>query len=250
MSYQYLKSVPIVSRWKNEVNMRAKALQPLLSYLKASPPLGRVGRLPPERDLAAAIGVSRQALRRALRLLEEAGRIERRVGSGTFLVPNAADAESKATTNAAVDLDLGVPTNPVEVMEVRLMIEPHAAHAAALRGSKADFALMEQCLDKMRSAENWRTYDEWDGALHRAICAATRNRLLLMLFDGFNEARAQVTWGELRLRALKDGWIERYHDQHIEIVEAISQRAASSAAQKMRNHIETVRQDLFRGLDY
>lgn len=228
--------------------MRSKALEPLIAYLKASPP-DRSGRLPPERDLAAAIGVSRQALRRALGLLESEGRLERRVGAGTFYVGDAA-REGQAKAGAAdLALDLGVPTNPLEVMEVRMMIEPQCARWAALRASQADIAHMASCLAKMRASEDWRDYDAWDGALHRAICVATRNQLLLMLFDGFNEARRQLSWGELRLQALKGDWREKYHLQHDGIVDAIARRAAPLAEQRMREHLETIRQDLFAGMD-
>lgn len=228
--------------------MRSKALQPLIAYLKASPP-GRSGRLPPERDLAAAIGVSRQALRRALALLESEGRLERRVGAGTFYLGDAERPGDAKPGAADLAFDLGVPTNPLEVMEVRMMIEPQCARWAALRASQADIARMASCLAKMRDSEDWRDYDEWDGALHRAICVATRNQLLLMLFDGFNEARRQMSWGELRLQALKGDWREKYHLQHDGIVDAIARRAAPLAEQRMREHLETIRQDLFAGMD-
>lgn len=229
--------------------MRSKALQPLLAHLAASPP-DPTGRLPPERDLAAAIGVSRQALRRALAHLESEGKVVRRVGAGTFYLGGGEGARRDGSIpETDLPLDLGVRTNPVEVMEVRMLIEPQGARIAALRASQADIAYMGSCLARMRASEDWRDYDAWDGALHRAICAATRNELLLTLFDRFNEARGQLTWGELRLQALKGDWREKYHLQHDGIVEAISRRAAALAELRMREHLETIRQDLFAGMD-
>jgi DNA-binding FadR family transcriptional regulator len=229
------------------MTMRGKALQPLLDYLENAP-RQRGGRLPPERELATTIGVSRQALRRALDCLEKEGKLARQVGRGTFYLDPCDPARpvaASSTGSIGIDFDLGVPTNPVEVMEVRLVIEPQSARWAALRASQADLDFMNTCLNNMKEAIDWETYDSWDGALHRAICKATRNELLLMLFDRFNEARRQVSWGELRQQALKGDWKERYQEQHTILVATIASRNFVQAEIRMREHIETIRADLF-----
>src|SRR5215203_6694033 len=70
-------------------------------------------RLPPERVLAAEIGIGRRALRRALEVLEAEGRIWRHQGKGTFLGPRPA----RNPTNLE---ELSKRTHPLEVMDVRL----------------------------------------------------------------------------------------------------------------------------------
>jgi DNA-binding FadR family transcriptional regulator len=92
-------------------------------------------QLPAERDLAETIAVGRRAVRRALEVLEAEGRIWRRQGSGTFIGagPNLAAQGAPALAEAS---------NMLEVMEVRLRIEPALAQLAALRASPAEIAGM------------------------------------------------------------------------------------------------------------
>ena len=83
-------------------------------------------RVPPERSLAAQIGIGRRALRRALEVLEAEGRIWRHQGKGTFLGPRP--------TEPHINLEeLSKRTHPLEVMHARLEIEPSLARLAALR---------------------------------------------------------------------------------------------------------------------
>src|SRR3954447_17059046 len=83
----------------------------------------REPRLPPERVLAAQIGIGRRALRRALEVLEAEGRIWRHQGKGTFLGPRPPQIHTNLE-------ELSERTHPLEVMDVRLEIEPALARLA------------------------------------------------------------------------------------------------------------------------
>jgi DNA-binding FadR family transcriptional regulator len=74
-------------------------------------------RLPPERDLCAQFGVSRNTLRTALDLLEAQGKIWRRVGSGTY-AGNAPPMDLQGL------VAISETTSPIELMELRLILEP------------------------------------------------------------------------------------------------------------------------------
>ena len=84
-------------------------------------------RLPPERSMAAEHGLARNTLRQALAALEQRGLIVRQVGRGTFVKaesrPALADGLLAKMRNAS----------PVDLIEVRLIIEPQAAALAAER---------------------------------------------------------------------------------------------------------------------
>ena len=83
------------------------------------------GRLPPERQLSEALGISRTELRKALGVLEAEGQIWRHVGKGTFFGARPIDNFSDVSA-------LARRTNPAEMMRARLVIEPEIARAAAL----------------------------------------------------------------------------------------------------------------------
>src|SRR5687768_5866829 len=131
-------------------------------------------RLPPERELALLLKISRGTLRRILDELEAEGVIWRHVGQGTFIGMRQPAVKRSRITRF---------TNPDEVMEARLLLEPRLAAMAAFRASAEDVARMEYCLRKSEAAGTTATFELWDGRLHRAIAEAARNHMLLALFD-------------------------------------------------------------------
>src|SRR3569623_1106172 len=120
------------------------------------------GRRPPERDLAAELGVGRGAVREALAALEEEGLIWRRQGHGTFISTHPMIDEPEIGR-------LANNVNPLAVVEARLMIEPMLVHRAALRVSKAEIATIVKLAESARTAPDARTYETFDIAFHRKI---------------------------------------------------------------------------------
>jgi len=194
-------------------------------------------RLPPERELATMLGLSRSALREGLELLEAEGRIWRHVGKGTFV--------GERPAKASVDLDLlSEMTNPEEVVEVRLLFEPLIAGLAALRATPAEIAHMEHLLEKGEAARDAIAWERWDAALHRAVALAAHNKLLLAIFDAFNGMRRQAAWGKLRGVVLTAERLSLYRAHHREYVAAIADRDGARAEQAMRRHLLMVRDNM------
>ena len=194
-------------------------------------------RLPPERDLARQLSVSRMALRAGLERLEAEGRIWRHVGQGTF-VGKRPETPPKALSFITVN------TSPAEVLEARLTIEPQIARLAALRSSGLQISDMASMIQKGRTAADAATWELWDGQFHRALCLATGNRLLLSIFDSFNAIRRQKTWSRLRRAVLTPERRRHYADQHQKIIEAVSSRDAARAELAMRVHVKDVARSL------
>lgn len=194
-------------------------------------------RLPPERSLAVELGVSRRALRQALAVLEAEGKIWRNVGKGTFV------GGRSVKDRGDLSLISGL-TNPEEVMEVRLQLEPRIARLAALRATTDDIAHLWRCVRKSEQAGGYETYERWDGTLHRTVAEAAHNRLLLALFDAVNAVRVQTAWGRLRHAALTPERQADYCRDHRAFVEAIAARDAPGAELLMQRHIERVRRNL------
>ncbi len=196
-------------------------------------------RLPPERVLAAQIGIGRRALRRALEVLEAEGRIWRHQGKGTFLGPRPAHAKIGLE-------ELSKRTHPLEVMDARLEIEPALARLAAMRATNGDLERLLHLAEKTASSSDADSRELWDSALHRAIAEAAGNSLLLAIFDMIDRIRQDTTWRLLRERARTGDRQQLYVEQHRRVIAAIAQREAHAAEQAMREHLELVRDGLLK----
>jgi DNA-binding FadR family transcriptional regulator len=220
------------NRGKGAAQPRDIALSLLHAWLAATP-LPEGARLPPERTLAEAIGVSRGALRRALAALEAEGRLWRHVGRGTFLGerPPAPSAEISA---------LAGRIGPLGVLQARLVLEPALARAAALAGTAEQLAALEAMRAAAEQAPTWRHYAAQDAAFHRAIAAAAGNPLLLHLFDQAEAVRRSVT--PPAHHAATPGPPADHHSfaGHRAIAAAIAARDAAGAEAAMRAHLATV----------
>lgn len=211
----------------NEIEESANALGQLRAYL-ARTTLAADSRLPPERTLSQALGVTRAELRKALSVLESEGQLWRHVGKGTFLGNRPLDTLADIAA-------ISHRTNPAEVMRTRLLLEPEVARLAALNASPAQIAEMQTCLKKSREAGSWRQYEAWDNRLHRVIAEATQNNLLLSLLDTLNAVRRAVAWSRPRKNPVKPDPDHHSFAEHEAIVGAIAERDMGRAAAGMRN---------------
>ena len=194
-------------------------------------------RIPPERVLVDKLGVSRTSLRKGLSALEEEGRIWRHVGRGTFVGPRPEPDEKGLTTVKAV-------TNPTEIMEARLALEPKLAGIAALRSTMDELSQMENYLERSKEAVDTRAFEHWDGLLHETIAKATDNSLLISLFMVIHNIRESDIWGGLKEASLTTERKKLYWRQHKDLVKTLKDRDAVQAERIMRNHLETVSKHL------
>jgi DNA-binding FadR family transcriptional regulator len=194
-------------------------------------------RLPAERELCESLGVSRGDLRKALMVLEKDRRIWRHVGKGTFV------------GSGPVEETIGISeiagrTNPADVMRARLIIEPEIAREAALHATLDDIAAMRRSIVHTRDAATWRQYENVDNLLHLQIAQASRNNVLLGLFDVLNAVRRTVVWGRLRSDGVHPPADHHSFADHEHIVDAIADRDMAGAAAAMRLHLQQVERRL------
>jgi DNA-binding FadR family transcriptional regulator len=220
----------------DEVGSNRSIVTHLRAYL-AQAALPEDGRLPPERDLSAALGVTRTELRKALGTLEAEGQIWRHVGKGTFMGNRPVDTLSDIAA-------LSKRTNPAELMRARMIIEPEIARAAALTATPMHLAELRMCQARTREAATWRQYETWDTRLHRTVAEATQNTPLLGLFDMLNALRRAVTWGRLRSNPVKPEPDHHSFTEHETIIAAIENRDMNGAAAAMRAHLRSVERNL------
>lgn len=212
------------------------ALTQIRAYL-AQQDLAANTRLPPERELCEILGVSRGELRKALAILEQDGEVWRHVGKGTFIGARPVEEISGVAAIAH-------QTNPREVMQARLAIEPQIAGEAALNATAEDIAEMRLCLKGSEAAQTWRHYENWDNRLHRTVAEATHNTVLLALFDTLNAVRRAVVWGRLRVDFDRPPGDHHSFTEHRALVESIADRDFRAAATAMRLHLISVQTHL------
>jgi DNA-binding FadR family transcriptional regulator len=203
---------------------------------------GGSGRLPPERELATKFGVSRRKIREALEYLERAGHIRRRQGAGTFVRSQRADGHDAPPSDIfarAIEL-----TNPVEVLEVRLAIEPTLARLASLRASKSDIEMLSRLATATEQAATPEAYEEADATFHREIARTARNALFLAVFDAVIAAIESVSWHGVRETAHCSKNKAVYAKYHHDITAAIGGRNAARAEELMFAHLKHVQDQL------
>ncbi|WP_236025279.1 FadR/GntR family transcriptional regulator [Arenibaculum pallidiluteum] len=200
-------------------------------------------KLPTERELERMFGLSRNTLRKTLKPLEDSGRIVRHVGRGSFVgtTKPASAPEGESLLRRIVG------ASPAEVMEVRLMLEPHAAELAAGRANAEDLRLLEECLARSEAAGDVPEFEHWDGRLHVTIVGATKNGLLMDLYEAINDVRRQAEWGKLKARTVTTERRKVYMEQHRRIVTALRDRDPDEARRSLREHLEVVRANLLGG---
>lgn len=189
-------------------------------------------RLPPERELCKTLGTTRNKLRRSLTELEAEGRIWRHVGRGTFV-------GARPILNLTDVTFLRDQIKPIQVVAVRMTIEPELCRLAARHASESDRNQMRLCAERCRSADDWRTYEAWDNNLHHAIARATHNQLFLYFFETLNSVRRSIVWGQPRKTRKPPGNYSSFLE-HDAITAAISAGDGDLAARMMIEHLESV----------
>lgn len=194
-------------------------------------------QLPAERELANRFGVSRTAVREAVKALREKGLVESYTGKGTFVTNGTSQV-----IRQSLDLltRIGQPEGLAHLVDLRQILEPEIAALAATRIDDQLLATMREAVDTMdRSIHDPDSYIEADLDFHLALAEAVDNPLILSLLDS--------VVGLLRKQRLRifgvDGGPEHGQFHHKRILEAIERRDADAARELMRAHLKQVSQD-------
>jgi GntR family transcriptional repressor for pyruvate dehydrogenase complex len=194
-------------------------------------------QLPAERDLAQRFGVSRTAVREAVKALREKGLVEAYSGKGTFITDGTTQA-----VRQSLDLmvKIGQADGANHLAEVRAILEPEIAALAAVRIQEPELATMREAVSVMdRAGQDPEAYIEADLDFHLALAEGAANPLILSLLDSIVGLLR-----EQRLRIFRvPGGPERGQFHHKRILEAVEHHDAENARQAMRAHLRQVRED-------
>ncbi|QCG90877.1 FadR/GntR family transcriptional regulator [Azospirillum sp. TSH100] len=186
-------------------------------------------QLPPQRELAERLSISRASLREALSALETLGLIRIEVGRGVFLT----DGKPPDPVAAWRFADL---YSPREVYEARLALEPQAVQMAATALPAAAFDTLASTLVRMRAAFQAHDFVQAgveDSTFHRLIVEGCGNRMFIDLFRTVDAVVAEIQ----RLPFAQEDRVWETLEEHERILEALRARDSGGAARAMSDHI-------------
>lgn len=185
-------------------------------------------RLPPERELAEQLDISRSTLRQALTALVQSGHLmaARGRGGGTFV----ADAPP---------LTVGGPTPSPErfrdVLDYRVAIETGAALLAAERAEPEDLARMREQVEEMKAiGDDFEPYRRADIRFHIALAEAARSHRLVAAMTEVQGDMSEL----ISLIAHPDEVLAQSNAQHAQLIDLIEAHDAAGAAELVRKHLE------------
>ena len=199
-------------------------------------------QLPPERDLAGQFGVSRTAIREAMKVLREKGLIESQHGRGTFVTDGTSQV-IRSSLDRMMTLRLSHAEVAAHLIEVRELLEPAIAARAAVLADDKDIAALKEAYDAMdRAGENADAFIEADLDFHLALAEAADNPLILALIDSIvallREHRTRMFY--------VNGGPQRGQWHHKRILDAVTRHDATAARAAMEAHLGQVTEDARR----
>lgn len=190
-------------------------------------------RLPAERELTEAFGVSRSSVRDAIRVLELAGLVEPRQGEGTVVHELTLDSLVSPLASVLVTRkDL-----LADLLEARRLIEPGIAQRAALAATEEDIEAMQAILGRQAGEiAAGRLAVEEDTAFHYRLATTARNPVILKVIDVLMDLLQTERARSLQVR----GRPKRSLEGHRRILAAVRRHDQEGASQAMAQHLKEI----------
>ena len=191
-------------------------------------------KLPPERELAEKLSISRGSLREAFRVLESRGFIKSKPGGGRY-IREIRENDHNNTENIILSLE---KSSILELLEAREIFEVKIAEIAAQRATLEDIEIIEEALNKMNQKEELKDdkKTESDTEFHLAIAGASHNfvfiNIMRLHLDLLKDTR-EKTWQI-------PGRREEQQKEHRAIFQAIKEHNTKKAREAMLRHLRKI----------
>ncbi len=210
------------------VPLDGRSLEPLIAAIRGM--VAETGSIPSERAIAEQLQVKRHRLRRALETLRASGELEpSRIGR-------------RPASEIRFGGDLAGDTNPIEIIELRSVLEPALARFAAVRASPAEIERIGRAALTPPGAEPGSV----DLAFHRAVAAGSRNSLASEFYALLRHVAtdARLRLGESDESRRCPNRIAERDAEHQAIARAIAARDPDAAEHAMRDHLGAVQRQI------
>jgi len=207
-------------------------------------------RLPPERDLAKLLGVSRPTVREAMIALEIAGLVDVRVGAGVFVTDKAKNGTNGSANGRLFE---GAGSSPLELIAARRTIEPEVAALAAKLATPAETAAIAETIAMISAAQDTPEHRAADHLFHVRVGLASHNAVLTAIVD---ECWADMYSPMFERMGAITGLIasrcsphqrDKTNIEHDDVYRAIAVHDPDAARAAMDRHLEGVERILHEG---
>ncbi len=200
-------------------------------------------KLPTEKDLCEMFGVSRTAIREALRSLSARGLVSIRKGDGIYVNDYSEDHANKSMS---IYLELKFDKNyPLHLVQIRQMVEPQIARLAAQNRTEKDIIALGKNLEAFVNAESGsETYAMLDLEFHKLISRASANPLVPLIMDPLFSLMPKVK--TLIVSRLKHTKLTNATNYHQIIFDKIKNKDSKGAYEAMISHLQIAEQDTLK----
>lgn len=214
-----------------KINLSTQLIDTMTTLIEENNwPLG--SKLPNEVELASSLGVSRNIMREAMKILENFGILESKAGIGTFVSETALSA----IRNMRFFDNLKSNTSIETILETRIIIEPELAYYAALRTNDENIALLKKNFENTFEDVFADKNDDFD--LHLFVAKCSGNPILEnLLFTLLDQLKAS-DYIEFNFH-VQSKYLEDSYRDHKEISKAIISHDPELARELMRKHLLT-----------
>jgi GntR family transcriptional repressor for pyruvate dehydrogenase complex len=194
-------------------------------------------RLPPERELAQLLSVSRASVRQAVSAMEALGILVIKHGEGTFV-----SSEDTDVITSFSELLVSQQLTPTEILEARIVMECPVVRLCAERASGEELRTVENCLERNRRKRgDAPSLEAMNRDFHLSIAKGAHSRGLLRLMEGLYVMMETNLWPTLKvLNEQKQERIDLHLDQHEAIFARLRERDSRGAEELMRSHLLTI----------
>ncbi|WP_038142383.1 FCD domain-containing protein [Vibrio nigripulchritudo] len=196
-------------------------------------------RLPPERDIAERLDVSRTVVREAIIMLELENLVEVKKGSGVYVIDIPSQPSSREN---AISDDAG----PFEMLQARQLLESNIAEFAATQVTPNDIVKMRAALELEREelAAGAKEHSG-DEKFHMCIAEATQNSVLVdMLKQSWERRENSPMWKKLHSHIVGQDYRQEWLDDHAKILATLQRKDPIAAKSAMWQHLENVKHRL------
>ena len=193
-------------------------------------------KLPPEREIAEELGVSRNSVREAIRFMDMTGVISSQQGSGNYIT---CDFQSSLEETMGMMFAMD-QINYIQISQIRYSLERLAFTLALDHASEEEISLMEDCVNKLDKSTDANVNNELDKKIHYTLARASGNILILdileacsSVIDSFvKDLRREIIQNEPRKELL--------NDCHHRIVKALRKHNREAGIQAVKEHFALI----------